>query len=145
MGINSTRFWIAIAGLSGVTAVIAGAYGWHGLEGENTERDVFATAVQYHMWHTLALLGVAWLTERRSGSSARWASKAGWFFVAGIFLFSGSLYSFSLTGEFPISGAAPVGGLLFVSGWAMLAWSAMRRDSSEAPDGDDGAKSAKSE
>jgi len=139
MGLNSTRFWIAVAGLSGIAAVLAGAYGWHDLEADTTKREIFSTAVQYHMWHTLALLGVAWLTDRRSEASARWASKAGWFFIAGIVLFSGSLYSFSITGELPISGAAPIGGLLFISGWAMLAWSAMRRDSSEETDNPGGA------
>ncbi len=129
------RFWVAMAAASGMTAVAAGAYGYHSLEGDAGMREVFSTAVQYHMWHTLALFGVAWLTTQRTGSSQRWAERAGWLFTTGIVLFSGSLYAFTLMGDVPVPGAAPLGGLSFIAGWAMLAWSAMRKDTDSAEAG----------
>jgi len=131
---DSWRFWVVVAGISGILGVGGGAFGYHWLEGDQGLHEVFSTAVQYHMWHTLALFGVAWLSAKRSGTSGRWAARAGWFFTAGIIMFSGSLYAFCITGETPVPGAAPIGGMLFISGWAMLAWSAMRRDKPQTSD-----------
>lgn len=72
------RLWLFVAGLNGLLAVMAGAYGSHNLEAADSgSRDVFMVAVQYHMWHALALLAVAWLAERRQGRGAVAPSVAG--------------------------------------------------------------------
>jgi len=68
---ESWRFWVVVAGISGILGVGGGAFGYHWLEGDQGLRDIFSTAVQYHMWHTLALFGVAWLSAKRSGTSGR--------------------------------------------------------------------------
>ena len=125
---NASNSWLAVAALSGLAAVIAGAYGAHGLSVEDNLRDAFMTGVQYHMWHTFALLAVAWFTDARQGTDAgKWAGRAGWLFSAGIVLFSGTLYFFGVTGESPIRGAAPLGGMSLMAGWAVFAFSATRK------------------
>ncbi|MBT4888310.1 MAG: DUF423 domain-containing protein [Rhodospirillales bacterium] len=129
---DSSRLWIIIAGLSGAFTVGLGAYGWHTLdEGPDYLRESFNIGVQYHMWHTLALIGVAWLCKH---GAKRLASFAGCAFCSGIILFSGSLYYFGLTSELLISGAAPLGGGCFMLGWALLALSAIRAKAKNVPD-----------
>ena len=65
---NTANPWLVVATLSGLAAVAAGAYGAHGLEADDRGRDLFARGVQYHMWHTFALLAVAWFTEDRKST-----------------------------------------------------------------------------
>ena len=130
---TTSNRWLLIAALSGLVAVIAGAYGAHGLDGEERLRDLFNNGVQYHMWHSLALFGIAWATGDRAGKEgapgrAKWADRAGWLFLAGIVLFSGSLYFYGMTGSVPFSGSAPMGGYTLMAGWAVLAFAATRRD-----------------
>ncbi len=109
-------------------AAAAGAYGSHALVvTESAHRDIFMTAVQYHTWHALALLAVAWLASRPEAPGARAVRVAGWAFTAGIVLFSGSLYALGVTGSVPMSGAAPAGGISFFLGWAALIWAAVAR------------------
>ncbi len=120
--------WLFLAALNGLLAVAAGAYGSHALvAAESAHRDIFMTAVQYHMWHALALFAVAWLASRRDAPGATAVRVAGWAFTAGIVLFSGSLYALGVTGSVPVPGAAPAGGLSFFVGWAALIWAAVAR------------------
>jgi uncharacterized membrane protein YgdD (TMEM256/DUF423 family) len=127
MTLGGGGFWLAVAGLNGLIAVAAGAYGHHALGGHNSDfREIFLTGAQYHMWHTLALLGVAWTTEHFSGIAPALAGIA---FSVGVFLFSGSLYVMGLTEDVPVRGAAPLGGMLLILGWTALIWTgfSMRR------------------
>jgi uncharacterized membrane protein YgdD (TMEM256/DUF423 family) len=120
--------WLLIASLSGAIAVLAGSYGWHGLTAGSNERDVFNTGVQYQMWHTLALLGIAWITDAKKDTpAATWADRAGWLFVIGMVLFSGSTYFFGFTSDVLFNGAAPAGGMALMAGWAVLAFAATRK------------------
>ena len=112
------------ADISGAIAVAAGAYGHHGLDADDVAREAFMTGVQYQMWHALALLAAAWLSES-SGSRRRWALGAATFFVLGTLLFSGTLYIFGATGDVPVAGAAPAGGIAFIAGWLLLAVAAL--------------------
>lgn len=127
MMMHSPRFWTFLGAINGAFAVAIGAYGYHKLSDNDALREVMATAVQYHMFHTLALFAVAWLAANRTDRSAYWAVRSGWAFIGGIFLFSGSLYGYCLANSDPIGAAGPIGGMLFISGWGMLAWSAMRK------------------
>ncbi|MBP6725288.1 MAG: DUF423 domain-containing protein, partial [Halioglobus sp.] len=54
------KLFITLASLSGMLAVIFGAFGAHALKGRLDEHalGVFQTAVQYHFYHSLALLAV---------------------------------------------------------------------------------------
>ncbi len=119
----SPRPWMVLAALFGATGVAAGAYGWHGLEGDETVREIFRIGVQYQMWHAIALIGVAWRCTAGL-KPARFAAAAGVLFSLGIVLFSGNIYAFALTGELPISGGAPAGGFCLIAGWVGLGISA---------------------
>jgi uncharacterized membrane protein YgdD (TMEM256/DUF423 family) len=85
---------------------------------------VYQTAVQYHFWHALGLLGVAILMLHKPDSGALVA--AAWLLVAGVVLFSGSLYAVALTGIRGFGYATPVGGTALLAAWAALAWAAWR-------------------
>ncbi len=126
---TASNFWLLIAAVNGCIATIAGAYGWHWIEADDALRDTFNAGVQYHMWHTLALLAVAWLAHMRDGkASAVWVRRPGWLFTIGMVLFSGSLYAYGLIGELVVPGAAPAGGLALIAGWISLAVTATRKD-----------------
>jgi uncharacterized membrane protein YgdD (TMEM256/DUF423 family) len=109
--------WLFLGGLNALLAVAAGAYGWHRLGGD----AIFTMGSDYHMYHALALLAVAWLASTRSGRVALTVHLAGTAFMLGIILFSGTLYAFALTGVVPLAGAAPMGGALLMIGWLIIA------------------------
>lgn len=104
--------------LAGLTAVILGALGAHALEEALTAADTVAawqTAVDYHMWHALALLLCATLP-----ASSRKMRAAVAFFIAGIVLFSGSLYWLAIEGPRWLGPITPLGGLCLIAGWICL-------------------------
>ena len=78
--------------------------------------------MQYQMWHTLALIGVAWICTQ-GGRAGKLASFAGCAFSTGIVVFSGSLYYFGLNGELLVNGAPPLGGFSYMAGWCLLGFS----------------------
>jgi uncharacterized membrane protein YgdD (TMEM256/DUF423 family) len=119
------RTFLALGALSAGLAVVAGAFGAHGLRGRLSPdmMAVFETAARYHMYHALGLLAVAVVAGRLTG---RGAVLAGWLFVAGTLLFSGSLYLLALGGPRWVGAVTPLGGLCFIVGWPALAWSALR-------------------
>jgi uncharacterized membrane protein YgdD (TMEM256/DUF423 family) len=80
-----------ITAILGFLAVALGAFGAHALKNSVSPEmiDVWKTAVQYQMFHVLALLSVILLEHREH--AARWQI-IGWFFVVGCIVFSGSLY-----------------------------------------------------
>ena len=108
----------------GLTAVILGAFGAHGLEGKISDKhiDTWKTAVDYQFYHTLALLFLATFS-RAKNIFIRLSYIS---FILGIVLFSGSLYlisTHSLTdvGSLSVLGPiTPIGGLCFVVGWIGL-------------------------
>jgi uncharacterized membrane protein YgdD (TMEM256/DUF423 family) len=106
----------AVAGLIGVGF---GAFGAHGLRGRLSPDmlAVFETGVRYQMYHALALMAIAALSDRLNG---RLIEAAGWLFVTGIVLFSGSLYLLAVTGITILGAITPIGGVAFLAGWACL-------------------------
>lgn len=113
--------WWRVAGIMGALGVALGAFGAHALEGRVDDPhllEVWQTASRYHMFHTLALLGLA-----AHPSPPRWVGIA---FVAGIVLFSGSLYAMTLTGAKWLGAVTPLGGVCFIAGWIGLALSVPR-------------------
>lgn len=123
------KLWLTLAALNGFIAVAAGAFGAHGLQGRVGERALaaFETGAQYHMYHALALVGVAWLASisTQSGITPTGIAVAGWAFLTGIILFSGSLYFYGLTESRALVLITPLGGLALVTGWLSLLWSAV--------------------
>ncbi|WP_028296033.1 DUF423 domain-containing protein [Olivibacter sitiensis] len=121
---------ILTAAFFGAWAVILGAFGAHGLEGKISARSVenWHTAVNYQMYHTLALLFLSTFSRARI-SIINGAYIA---FVLGIVFFSGSLYLLStrtLTGigfAHILGPITPLGGVSFIVGWICLFFAALR-------------------
>ena len=116
--------WIRLGSFLMFLGVLLGAFGAHGLKNTLTPegKQIYQTAVLYHLIHGLGLLAVGWLATLKPMDSL--APKAGWAFVIGILLFSGSLYLLSLTGIKKLGLITPFGGLAFLIGWSCLALSA---------------------
>lgn len=115
------KHYLMAAALSGFIAVALGAFGAHGLK-QRLSADllaVYQTGVQYHFYHTFALLAVGLLMlHMPANASLRWS---GILFVAGIVIFSGSLYVLSLTGVKWLGAITPLGGVAFLVAWLLLA------------------------
>lgn len=114
------RVWLGIAGLSGAFAVMAGAFGAHGLESAIPPRDLaaFKTGAHYHLIHSLALAAIAVLYSVRP----RLMALAAWSFLIGVILFAGSLYVLGVTGSRALVLLTPLGGLCFILGWVLMAY-----------------------
>ncbi len=110
--------WIAIAAVSGAAAVMAGAFGAHGLRGRVDPEQIvaFTTASQVHLLHSVALLVLA-LFASATGASIRWPASL---FTAGIVLFSGSIYLLVLTSQKWLGPVTPVGGICLIAAWLSL-------------------------
>ena len=115
------KLFITLASLSGMLAVVFGAFGAHALKGKLDDQalKVFETAVQYHFYHTFALLVVGVIALNQPQTVL--LKSSGWLFVVGILVFSGSLYLLSLTGVRWLGAITPLGGLALIAGWACLA------------------------
>lgn len=112
--------WLTTGALLGGTAVGLGAFGAHGLK-TRVPADllaVFETAARYHLIHALAIVAVAWASERFPGACV---TAAGWLFLGGVVLFSGSLYAMVLTGARGLGAITPLGGLALIAAWILLA------------------------
>ncbi|AQA17413.1 hypothetical protein BST95_03355 [Halioglobus japonicus] len=115
------KFFITLASLSGMFAVILGAFGAHALKSrfDTYALGVWETAVQYHFYHALALLAVGVLALSQPQTTL--LKSSGWLFLLGTLVFSGSLYILALTGTKWLGAVTPLGGLAFIGGWACLA------------------------
>jgi uncharacterized membrane protein YgdD (TMEM256/DUF423 family) len=115
------KTYLLIAALNGFIAVALGAFGAHGLK-HRLSTDllaVYQTGVQYHFYHTLALLAVGLLMlQWPLNHSLRWSALL---FCIGIVIFSGSLYVLSISGVRWLGAITPIGGIAFLAGWIMLA------------------------
>jgi uncharacterized membrane protein YgdD (TMEM256/DUF423 family) len=115
------KIFITLASLSAMLAVALGAFGAHALKSRLDEYSlgVFQTAVQYHFYHSLALLAVGVLAVSQPQTAL--LKTSGWMFFLGILVFSGSLYLLSISGMRWLGAITPLGGLAFLAGWACLA------------------------
>jgi uncharacterized membrane protein YgdD (TMEM256/DUF423 family) len=125
--------YLAVAAFFGALAVGLGAFGAHGLEGLTSDEKIlhgFQTGVQYQMYHSLALIAIAYLSDKAPGKWIKWA---GICFIIGIILFSGSLYLLTFL-KLQESNAikfvgpvTPIGGLFFIAGWLCLLVAAINK------------------
>ncbi len=121
------RTFLVLGSLAAFLGVAAGAFGAHALRGSfeaqpDLERT-FRTAVDYHLFHSLALIGVAWASSKWPLPAVSWS---GYLFALGIVVFSGSLYLLSLTQARWLGMITPLGGMAFLLGWALLAYGIAR-------------------
>jgi len=107
-----------VAALSGLLAVVLAATGSHILPQDGADaQKLWATALQIHMFHTVALLGIAALIQPGSPPLMPWSGIA---MMLGLLLFSGSLY-LRASDFVSVPGLlAPLGGLLLMAAWLVL-------------------------
>jgi len=119
----TSRLALACAAILMAAAVALGAFGAHALRTRLAPDAlvVWQTAVNYHAWHSLGLLGVGVLMTQFP--HARGFVRTAWLFVAGIALFCGSLYALALGAPRAVGFATPFGGAALIAGWLMLACS----------------------
>jgi uncharacterized membrane protein YgdD (TMEM256/DUF423 family) len=121
MKIRPTVWGTLLAGI----AVLLGAFGAHFIKDKLPEPEdikIFETAVQYQMYHSIALILIGMQLKSKP---SKFLANAALSFVLGIIFFCGSLYLITigklshgdLTWFGPIT---PIGGIAFVTGWAML-------------------------
>jgi len=122
-----SRQFVLIAAILGFLGVAIGAFGAHGLEStleENGRVDTFETASRYHMYHAIALLGVAWLA---SWQPSRWVRWGGILITVGTVIFSGSLYILAVADLGFMGAIAPIGGAALLAGWGCIGYAAWQR------------------
>lgn len=116
-------------GLFGLTAVVIGAFGAHGLEKllDNVALATFETGVKYQMYHALLLLivPVFALSEKVKKTIAI-------LLITGILLFSFSIYGLATNdlSSFDFKKIAlltPLGGTLLIGAWAVLVTQFIRK------------------
>jgi len=128
------KTYLATAALFGALAVALGAFGAHGLEKITSDEKIlhaYSTAVQYQMYHALALLLTGLLYEK---CYQKFARIAGILFIIGIILFSGSLYLLTTGKAAEITSLdkagiiTPLGGVAFIAGWLFLFLAAIKKN-----------------
>jgi uncharacterized membrane protein YgdD (TMEM256/DUF423 family) len=114
--------WLVVAAIFGALGVVTGAFGAHGLRshltGEGAARalESWNTAVDYHLFHSLALLALG-LFQSATGRSVQ---LPGVLFAVGVLLFSGSIYLLVLTPWRWLGPVTPLGGLCLIGAWLSL-------------------------
>lgn len=111
---------LASAGLLLALATVLGAFGAHALKGQLApdRLQVYETAVRYHFFHALGLLGIGLTLRFVDAALVRWAA---WLVLLGILLFSGSLYALTFGAPRLMGVVTPVGGLALIAGWLCFA------------------------
>ncbi len=106
---------IAFAGIS------LGAFGAHALKAKLSAdaMAVYATAVQYHLPHAVAIVVIGVLLHSHPGSA--WIKTGGWLLSIGIVVFCGSLYLLAVTEIKRLGMITPIGGIALMLGWACVA------------------------
>jgi uncharacterized membrane protein YgdD (TMEM256/DUF423 family) len=111
---------LAIAGILIALATVFGAFGAHALKAHlSPDRlQVYETAVRYHYFHALGLLGIGLALRSIDSGPLRWA---GMLVAIGIVLFSGSLYALTFGAPRMMGSVTPFGGLALIAGWLCFA------------------------
>jgi uncharacterized membrane protein YgdD (TMEM256/DUF423 family) len=114
---------LAIAGLLLALATMSGAFGAHALKSHLAadRLQLWDTAVRYHFFHALGLLGVGLALRSFDGGALRAAAAL---IVAGVALFSGSLYALALGAPRGFGVLTPLGGLAWIVAWLLFAFGA---------------------
>ena len=123
------RKLVVTAGLLGASGVLLGALGAHGLkevfEAEPKKGTAFATAVDYHLLHALALLALGLAGGSGDEVFAKRIGQAVWMMVAGACLFCGSIYAWTFGGPKWLVHVTPFGGITLVVAWVFVAWAGL--------------------
>jgi uncharacterized membrane protein YgdD (TMEM256/DUF423 family) len=113
---------MAFAALLIAVATGLGAYASHGLDGVLDPGALanLEIAINYQFFHSLGLIGVSIVCERRENRIPLLLS--GIAIAVGIVLFCGGIYASSLDGPGWIARLAPAGGVSLIIGWLLAAF-----------------------
>lgn len=116
----TSRTIIVTAALLVAAATILGAFGAHALQSKlSPDRlSIYETAVRYHFYHALGLLGIGLAARFYEGAWVGWSAGL---VLAGVVLFSGSIYFLSFGAPRMIGIITPIGGTLLIAGWIAFA------------------------
>ncbi|TAM10135.1 MAG: DUF423 domain-containing protein [Nevskiaceae bacterium] len=122
---SAPQIWLSVAAIYGAAGVVCGAFGAHALRARLAPDllAVWHTAVEYQLFHALALIAVAILMWVRP---MPWLGVAAACFALGVLVFSGSLYLLVLSSVRVLGAVTPIGGVLLIAGWIALLVSAIR-------------------
>ena len=113
----AARGIICLAAGLGATGMALGAFGAHALRARISHEmlEIYRTGTLYHLFHAVALLGVAALSPRLRRP---WLTAG--LFGAGVAIFSGSLYLLAVTGVRTWGAVTPFGGVALIAGWLSM-------------------------
>jgi uncharacterized membrane protein YgdD (TMEM256/DUF423 family) len=122
----TARAILIAAGLLLALGTVFGAVGTHALRARLTpdQLAVFETAVRYHFYNAIGLLGIGAVALTFDSALLRWSAGL---IVAGIVLFSGALYLASFGAPRVIHLLPPFGGLALIAGWVLFAVAVWRK------------------
>jgi uncharacterized membrane protein YgdD (TMEM256/DUF423 family) len=114
------------AGVMLALATVFGAVGTHVLRARLTpdQLAIFETAVRYHFYNALGLLGIGAIARTHD---SRWLRASAVLIAAGIVLFCGGLYAVSSGASGAVHALPPFGGLAWIAGWLLFAFAVWRR------------------
>ena len=115
------RGLVAVGATLAGLAVALGAFGAHALKGRVGADALgwWQTAVEYQMWHALAVVGLG------LAGAPRWRLPA-WLMAGGVLVFSSTLFALALGAPKWLGAVTPLGGVAMIFGWALLAWRVTR-------------------
>lgn len=120
---------IVSGAIHGFLAVAFGAFAAHALKEvlDDYGAGIWDTAVQYQMFHAVALIIVGILMSKAIFGEVKALKTAMICFNLGIIFFSGSLMVLAITGIKVLGAITPIGGVLFLIGWFMIIKTALKK------------------
>lgn len=121
------KLFLITGSVNAALCIVLGAFASHKLKSILNESalSTFQTGVQYHFYHSLALILLALLLIQLNIEHALFRY-AGYGFLAGMLLFSGSLYGLSFELGKWLGPLTPLGGLCFIAAWLLFAYAAFK-------------------
>jgi uncharacterized membrane protein YgdD (TMEM256/DUF423 family) len=118
-------FFLVIGPLICAVAVLAGAFGAHGLRARLDPRglELWETAARYFMYSGLGLTLIGLAAGQWPRPGFQWA---GWLLLAGGLIFCDTVAWLALGGPRWLGAITPLGGVLMVAGFLLFAWTAAR-------------------
>jgi len=117
---HASRIFLGLGCLAAFSAIALGAYGSHVLQAQLQPAawTAFSTAVDYQLYHALALCLAAILVEIAPRNRAFLAAAG--LLCVGILLFSGGIFATTFGAAPSVGRIVPIGGSALMLGWLLL-------------------------
>lgn len=110
-------FFAGVLGALSIALAAAGSHAFYDALSSNGLLSAFEKAVDYAMYHALALCALVALQQMLPQPRFHWV---GYAWIAGTLCFSGGLLLHSLLQLHPFVSIVPVGGVTLIIGWLLL-------------------------